>query len=115
MDDIDVLRKKKLEQLRAKFSETQAQNPDPVQEMDEEQQIALLEAAVREVLSREAVSRYNNLKLAHPEKALHALLIIGKAIQAGELKPGNVISDAMFKNLLLRLTPEKKEFHIKRV
>ncbi len=107
MSELDELRQKRFEQLK-RLQDAQAQ-----QENQQEQlvnQITQLEELVRQHLTKEALSRYGNLKVAHPEKAIHALVVLGKGIQNKRIK---TIDDEMLKSILQKLTPEKKEFKMR--
>jgi len=75
------------------------------------QQIILLEAIAKKNMSKEAIARYGNLKLAHPETAIKAIAMIAQASQLGQIqKP---VSDEEFKALLLDIQQGKKSFNIK--
>lgn len=72
------------------------------------QQIALLEQKAKQFMSKEAISRYGNLKLAHPELALKAIAAIVQAAELGQLS--EPLSDVQFKELLLQLREGKKSY-----
>jgi len=110
MDELDEIRKKKLEQLRQQQEDTLSQQAQ--EEAQLQQQISQLEILVKQYFTKEALIRYGNLKAAHPEKAVQLLVILGQAAQSGQLK--EKIDDAHLKELLKKLTPEKKDFNIKR-
>jgi DNA-binding TFAR19-related protein (PDSD5 family) len=63
-------------------------------------------------MSPEAISRYGNLKAAHPEKAIQSIAIITQMVNEGKFK--GMVSDEEYKKLLQYMTPEKKEFKITR-
>jgi len=109
MDELEKIRKKKLEQLQ------RSQQEKVQQQMQEEtqlqQQIEQLEIIVKQKLTKEALQRYGNVKAAHPEKAMQLLVILAQAIQQGQL---DQIDDKTLKEILIKLTPEKKDFKIKR-
>lgn len=75
------------------------------------QQIALLENIAKQNMSKEAIARYGNLKLAHPETALKVIAAIAQAAQLGQLH--ETLSDVQFKQLLLDLQQGKKQFNLK--
>ena len=82
--------------------------------MDEEQfqeQLAQLESTVKQRMSKEAVSRLGNIKTAHPEKAIQAMLLLAQALQKKQISH---IDDTIFKQVLQSLA-EKKDTIIKRV
>lgn len=77
------------------------------------QQIALLETAAKKFMTKDAISRYGTLKVAHPETAIKAIAMIAQAAQLGQLSMP--IDDVQFKELLLELqhTQGKKQFNLK--
>lgn len=75
------------------------------------EEIFLLEKIAKQYMTKEAITRYGNLKVAHPELALRAISIIAEAAQSGKLK--DKISDEEFKELLLELQKNKKDYRIK--
>ena len=107
MDELEEIRKRKLEQL-------QNQQQDSLQEQQQMQaQLEQLETVVKQFFTKEALERYGNLKAAHQEKAVQLLVILGQAVQQGQIK--EKITDEKLKDILKQLQPEKKEFKIKRV
>jgi len=76
------------------------------------QQIRLLENIAKQKMTKEAVTRYGNLKLAHPEIAIKVITIIAQAVQLGQIK--ETIDDAGFKELLKQIQQDKKRFRIKK-
>lgn len=75
------------------------------------QQIALLETIAKKKMTKEAIARYGNLKIAHPETALKAIAAIAQASQLGQLiEP---LADNQFKQLLLELQQGKKQFRLR--
>ena len=110
MPTLDEIRKKKLEQLMQMQQEKlqeQAQQEAQVQE-----QIEQMESIVRQLLTKEALERYGNLKTAHQEKALQLLVLLFQAIQKGQIQ--KQIDDSTLKKVLEQITPKKREIKIKR-
>ncbi len=109
MDDLELneLRKRKIQEIQRQF--TQKEDEEQLERAELEQQIDALEAAVKIRFTREALQRYGNLKAAHPEKAVQLLVVIGQALQQGY---ANTINDEQLKDILRKITPEKKEFKI---
>jgi len=109
MDELEALKRKRLEELQ------NAQQDAAYQEMQEqqqlEQQIQQLEAVVKNIFTKDALSRYGTLKTAHPEKAVQLLVVLAQAIQKGQVTR---IDDMQLKNLLQRMSPPKKGITIKR-
>ena len=100
MTDLEELKRKKLEEF-------QGQQPFDSEEAEIQQQIAQLEILVKGVLTKKALERYGNLKTAHPELAIQLLVLLGQAIQSGQIK---TVDDNALKNLLMRLQPKKHKF-----
>ena len=109
MDELEELRKRKLHELRKKQLEDMQQQTQEQQQL--QQQIQQLEIMVKQALTKEALERYSNLKTAFPDRAVQLLVILAQAMQSGQITK---IDDNTLKELLRRLTPEKKEFKIKR-
>jgi DNA-binding TFAR19-related protein (PDSD5 family) len=86
-------------------------NEELQDEMQVQQQIQQLEIIVKRAMTKEAIERYGTLKMAHPEKAIQALVVLAQAIQQGKIQG---INDNQFKEILQRLTPEKKKFNVTR-
>jgi len=76
------------------------------------QQLQQLEIMVKQRMTKQALERVGNIKSAHPEKAIQVLAVLGQLIQTGKIEE---IDDDQLKDILMRLTPEKKEFKIKRM
>jgi len=110
MDDIEEIRRKKLEQLK----ELQQEKLKQIEEQEQEglrlqQQIQMLENVVKQKMTREALQRYGNLKTAHPEKAVQLLVILGQILQTQKI---DKIDDKELREILIRLSPPKKETKI---
>lgn len=71
-------------------------------------QVEILENAIKPRLSNEARSRFNNLKIAHPDIAIKSLAIIAQTEKTN-------ISDEDYKNLIVRLQPARTKINIKRI
>jgi len=108
MDELEELKKRRLRELQQKQQEELQQQA--LEEAQLQQQIEQLESIVKQVFTKDALQRYGNLKSAHPEKAIQLLVLLGQAIQQGQIKS---INDAQLKELLKRLSP-KKEIRIQR-
>ena len=66
-----------------------------------QQQLQMLEHQVKNYLSKEALSRFGNLKTAHQDIAFKAVLVLARAIESGQLK--HELSDEEFKSLLMEM------------
>jgi programmed cell death protein 5 len=105
MDELEDIRRRKLDEIQRRQIQQQLQEEAQLQ-----RQVEQLEQIVRQNLTKEALQRYGNLKTAHPEKAVQLLVILAQLIQNGAER----IDDEMMKKILVRLTPQKKEFKINR-
>ncbi|MEA3514869.1 MAG: DNA-binding protein [Nanoarchaeota archaeon] len=77
-----------------------------------QQQLAELEMLARNNLDVVAFERYNNMKIAHQELAVQALVMIAQLVQKGQIK--QKITDNQFREILMRLSPAKRDFKITR-
>ncbi len=107
MDELEQLRQQKIAALKEQYGAGREQQAEL------QQQVAMLEAVVKQHLDAAAVSRLGTLKLAHPEKALQAMVVIGQLIKAGKIR--QPVTDEQFKDIIRMMTPEKKETTIKRI
>ena len=108
MDNLEEIKKKKIEELQRKFAEQYS--GELKEQVELRQQIELLENIAKQYMSKEAISRYGNLKSAHPELALQVSALIAQAIQSGQVR--EKITDEQFKEVLKRIQGPKKEFKI---
>ena len=111
MSTLEEIKRKKLEkliQIQQEKLQQQSQENAQIQ-----QQVEIMENSVKQILTKEALIRYGNLKTAHQEKALQLLIVLFQAIQKGQIK--GKIDDSLIKKILEQLTPKKKEINIKRV
>ena len=76
-------------------------------------QLEVLEQKVKLYLSQQSIARYGGIKAANPEKAMRVVLIMAKAIEAGQVK--RKLTDEEFKQVLRELQEPKKEFRIKKI
>lgn len=110
MDELEEIKKRKLEELKkTQLGHTQQQTQEQEQL---QQQIQQLEIIVKRAFTKEALERFGNLKAAYPERAVQVLVILAQAIQSGQVKN---IDDNALKEILKKITPEKKDIKIKRV
>lgn len=64
------------------------------------QQILQLEQLVRPLLTRDALERLGNVKIAHPEMYVHALTIIGQY--------GKSVDDGQLREILKKISPHSR-------
>ena len=77
-----------------------------------QQQIQQLEIIVKQALTKEALERYGNLKAAFHDRAVQLLVILAQALQSGQITK---IDDNTLKEILKKISHEKKDIKIKRV
>ncbi|MBI4017033.1 MAG: hypothetical protein HY363_05065 [Candidatus Aenigmarchaeota archaeon] len=65
-----------------------------------EQQIVQLECAVKSIMSPDARSRFANIKLASPQRAVQVLLVLAQLVHAGGIEQ---IDDASFRDVLVKM------------
>ena len=107
MDEIDEIKKRRLDELKRLRHASNQQ-----QETQMQQQINQLEEFVRQYFTKEALSRYGNLKIAHPDKAIQLLVLLGQTIQSKQI---GMIDDNNLKEILKKLTPVKRDIKIRKV
>jgi len=74
-------------------------------------QVAVLENAIKPMMTREALTRYGTIKLVHPDKAVHALVVFAQMAQSGKLTS---IDDAALKDVLIHLNESPAQHAITR-
>jgi len=109
MDDLEGIKRKKLEELKRQYRKSVKNQLEEQAQL--QQQIEQIEAVVKQIFTKEALQRYGNIKIAHPEKAVQLLVVLGQAMQQGQVQQ---IDDNQLKEILKQLTPEKKEFKLKK-
>ena len=90
-------------------------NPDEKtyeEQLKIQQQLQQIEIIVKKYLTSEAITRFGNLKSAHPELSLKILTVLYKAIESGNVK--EQITDEQLKLILQQLN-QQKQFKIKRI
>jgi programmed cell death protein 5 len=103
MDELEAIKKRKLEQLQQQAQKQQ------LEQQKIEQQIMMLENMVKPRLSREALERFGNLKAGQPQLAMQILVVLGQLIQAGKI---NHVDDNTMLQVLKELQPKKSEIKI---
>ena len=97
MSDLEETRQQKMQQMQ--------------QEQKLMQQIQQLETLVKSRMTKEAVQRYGNIRTANPELSIQILALLGQLLQTGKV---DVIDEEKFKEIMLRITPQKREFRLRR-
>ena len=70
-----------------------------------QQQVTNLEQTIKTIMTPEARSRYTNIKIASPTRAVEVLMLVAQLIHAGKLTH---IDDNTFKTILTQSQPQKK-------
>ncbi|RJQ16938.1 DNA-binding protein [Candidatus Woesearchaeota archaeon] len=104
MDELEQLRKKKLEQLQNQLQQQHMQEQAVYDEIEK------IETAVKQRLTKEALARYANIKLAHPELAMQVLGILVQLMERTKEK----IDDQQLKRMLELLHKQRKDITVKR-
>ncbi len=100
--DIEEIRQRKIQELQQ----------EKLQEaLQMQQQVAQLEAGAKMWMDAGALSRYGNIKTAHPEKALQVAVLVAQFVQSGKIH--KLITDGQLKELLAYLDEQKKESRVK--
>ncbi|MFA5888382.1 MAG: DNA-binding protein [Candidatus Nanoarchaeia archaeon] len=122
MDELEEIRQKTLEKqsfsghqksdgFLSELEEIKHQREAEFQERIQiQQQVSQLETAAKMWMDAEAVSRYGNIKAAHPEKALQVAVLIAQFVQSGKIK--KLITDEQLKELLVYLDEKKQNTKI---
>ncbi|PIN69118.1 hypothetical protein COV93_06735 [Candidatus Woesearchaeota archaeon CG11_big_fil_rev_8_21_14_0_20_43_8] len=108
MSELDALKKKRMLELQQQAAYQQDAQAEQEQQIQE--QLAQLEAMVRPLLTPEALQRYGNIKIAHPELTVSVLVALGRFAQSGKIKR---VDDNMLKTILIELQKTKREIKIK--
>lgn len=103
---LELLRQKRMRELL----NTQAQQQS--EEIKLKQQLQQLEMMIKQLFTKEALERYGNLKVAHPEKAIQLLMLITQLLQHNQLS--GKIDDQTLKTVLQQMEGEKRKTQIKR-
>ncbi len=98
---IEEIKMKKLQEYLGQSQEQERLN----QVNQLQQNITMLESIAKKIMSKEAISRYGNLKLAHPETALKAILAIAQIVESGYKEE---INDEKFKEILIQIQKQGK-------
>ncbi|MFP9190486.1 DNA-binding protein [Natronosalvus vescus] len=115
-DDLDELRRKKMEQLQeraeSQSGQGQGQANAEAQEAAQQQAEAQRQALLRQYLTDEARKRLNTVKMSKQQFGEQVERQIVALAQSGRIQ--GKIDDEKMQQLLKELQPEKKSFDIKR-
>ncbi|KDE58302.1 DNA-binding protein [Halostagnicola sp. A56] len=108
-DDIEELRKQKMEELQ---NRAENQGNEQAQEAAQQQADAQKQALLRQHLTDEARKRLNTVKMSKEQFGEQVERQVVALAQSGRIQ--GKIDDEKMKQLLKELQPEKKSFDIKR-
>jgi len=108
MDDseLEALRQKKMAELQ-QSSQQQAAAQEQRQQMEAQKQ-----AILRQIMQPDARDRLANVKIANPELANAVEMQLIQLAQTGRLN--SMVTDAMLRNILRQIAPQKREITIER-
>lgn len=66
---------------------------------------------MKQWLSADAITRYGNVKAAHPEQAIRILTVMAQLVENGQIR--RQVSDDEFKSILQAMQSSKKEMKVK--
>jgi programmed cell death protein 5 len=98
---------------RRRMAQMQQQQSDQGEELERQRQVeAQIHMVLMQIMEPDARERLNTIKITKPDfaKGVEQQLVL--LAQSGRLK--SKITDQQLKELLLQLTPKKKEFRISR-
>jgi programmed cell death protein 5 len=98
---------------RRRMAQVQQQQSDQNEELERQRQVETqIHMVLMQIMEPDARERLNTIKITKPDfaKAVEQQLVL--LAQSGRLK--SKITDQQLKELLLQLTPKKKEFKISR-
>ena len=107
-EELEELRKKKMEQLKEQQGEGDAEAQQAAQEQADAQRKAIL----RQHLTDGARKRLNTVKMSKPDVGEQVEQQIVALARSGRV--GDTIDEDQMKQLLSELTPDSKSFDIKR-
>ncbi|MBN1280853.1 MAG: DNA-binding protein [Candidatus Thermoplasmatota archaeon] len=107
MDDIDAIRKKKLQNLQQQAYAQEEFQEEQQKEFEDQKKMVL-----RAILTDEARERLGRIKVARPEVAENLENQLIMLAQSGRLK--SKITDAQLRELLTKLLPKKRDITIRR-
>ena len=108
MDDseLDALRQKRMAELQQN-SQQQAAAQEQRQQIEAQKQ-----AILRQIMQPDARDRLANVKIANPELANSVEMQLIQLAQTGRLQ--DMVTDAMLRNILRQVAPQKREITIER-
>ena len=109
-EELEALRRKKLEQLQQQAAQQQIAEAQQKEFESQKYQI------MRKILSQEGRQRLENIRMVKPQFAEQIELQLIQLFQSGQLRGATPLPDKAFKKLLEQISSlgRKKEFNIKK-
>lgn len=107
--DIEEIKRKRIEEYLSDLGREQEQQASIMKSQQLQQlqeSIIMLENIAKKIMTKEAISRYGNLKLAHPETALKAIWAMSQIVESGYKEK---ITDSKFKEILIEIKKQEKQ------
>ena len=104
--ELEALRQKRMMELQQQ-AQNQAAQEEQAKQVENQKQ-----AILRQILTPEARDRLGNIRLANPQMADSVEMQLIQLAQSGRLR--GIVDDAMLKNILGQITPQKREITIQR-
>ena len=104
--ELAALRQKRMAEIQQQAQQQAAQEEQAKQFEMQKQSV------LRQILTPEARDRLANIKLANPQMAEGVEMQLIQLAQSGRLQ--GVIDDAMLRNILAQIAPQKREITIQR-
>ena len=104
--ELEALRQRKMAELQQQ-DQTQAAQEQQAKQFEMQKQ-----AMLRQIMTPEARDRLGNIRLANPQMADNVEMQLIQLAQSGRLR--GVIDDAMLRNILGQIAPQKREITIER-
>jgi len=108
MDDseLEALRQRRLAEMQ-QSGQQQAEAKERARQMEVQKQ-----AMLRQILTPEARDRLSNVRVANPDAANMVEMQLIQLAQSGRL--AGMITDAMLRDILMRVAPQRREITIER-
>ena len=107
MDELEEIRKRKLEELQQQHINNLQSQVQEQQQM--QQQLEQIESVVKQKLTRDALIRFGNYKTAFPDQAAQLSVILYQLIAKKNISR---IDDDSLKEILRELQPKKRDIKI---
>lgn len=111
---IEDIRKRKMQEITNNGMQEVGKQLEEQQALAEQmqQQLSIIESVAKQFMSKEAISRYGAVKMAHPETAVKAIAFIAQAAQLRHIK--EKLSDDDFKTILNEIKEGKTSFKFRK-